>query len=126
MSRIRAAAAALMLMVSGSTFAAGPGLPLPLPTLPGVSLVQLGGGLPGLSLLSLGGGLPTSLPALPVGPPQGLALLLGNLTVAMSPFAQQLPLAGLVKAGDPMLRPIITPVSGPVYIPVLGAAYGTN
>jgi hypothetical protein len=44
----------------------------------------------------------------------------------MSPFARQLPLVGLVETGDTMLRPIITPVSGPVYIPVLGAAFGTN
>ena len=127
MSRIRVAAAALLLMVSGSTLAAGPGLPLPIPTLPGVSLVQLGGGgLPGLpSLLSIGA-FPTSLPALPFAPPEGIVLLAGNLTGAMSPFAQQLPLVGLIKAGDPMLRPIISQVSGPVYIPVLGAAFGTN
>ena len=61
MSRIRVSAAALLLMVSGSTFAAGP-VPLPVPTLPGLSLITLlptGMGsagmpsLPGLSALTL-------------------------------------------------------------------------
>jgi hypothetical protein len=131
MFRIRVAAAALLLTLSGSAFAAGPGLPLPVPTLPGVALVQLGDlggdGLLGLgSLPGLGSAPGLSLPPLPFGPPEGLVLLLGNLTVSMSPFAQTLPLVGLVEAGDPVLRPLITPVSGPVYIPVLGAAFGTN
>lgn len=127
MSRIRKSAAALLMMVSGSTFAAGPTLPLPIPTLPGVALGQVlgslslpgAGGLPSLgSLPILAGGLPSA--------PQPVVLLLGNLTVAMGPYARQLPLVGLVEAGDPVLRPIITPLSNAVYIPVVGAAFGNN
>lgn len=160
MSRFRLAAAALLLSLSSTTMAAPAGLPLPIPTLPGLALGQLGipalpgiptlglalpsignlglgiplglGTIPGLPALSLPG-LPAvgdsgalSLPPLPIAPPDTLVLLLGNLTVAMSPYANQLPLAGLVKMGDPMLRPIITPLTNYSYIPVIGAAFGTN
>lgn len=124
MSRIRVAAAALLLSVSGSTMAAGAGLPIPIPTLPGLALGQLPG-LPGLPALGL------SLPGLPglglVSLP-GLALLPGSVDFVdtASGFAAQLPLVGLVEAGDPMLRPLITPLSDAVYIPVLGAAFGNN
>lgn len=124
MSRIRMAFAALLMTMSGGAFAAGP-LPLPVPTLPGLALVQV---LP-VNGLSGFGGLPSLTVILPGGiphPPAEVALLLGNLTAAMDPFAQQLPLAGLIVAGDPYLRPIITPLSDVVYIPVLGAMYGHN
>jgi hypothetical protein len=118
MSRIRVAAAALLLSCSGSALAAGPGLPIPVPTIPGLALPALMGSLPS-GAPSLG------LPALTFDSPQ-LTQLLGNATSAMSPYAQQLPLVGLVEAGDPVLRPIITPLSDTVYIPVLGAAFGNN
>ena len=119
MSRFRLAAAALLLSLSGSTLAAGPALPLPIPTLPGLALGQLGS-FPALP----GGG--AVIPALPFAPPEGLVLILGNLTVAMGSSAPQLPLVGLLEAGDTNLRPIIEPLSNVVYIPVLGAAYGNN
>lgn len=160
MSRFRLAAAALLLSLSSTTMAAPAGLPLPIPTLPGLALGQLGlpalPGVPtlGLALPSIGNlglgiplglpalpglpafalpGLPAlgdsgalSLPPLPIAPPDAIVLLLGNLTVAMSPYAQSLPLVSLVDMGDPMLRPIITPLSNYAYIPVIGAAFGTN
>jgi hypothetical protein len=124
MSRIRMAVAALLMTLSGGAFAAGP-LPIPIPTLPGLSLVQILptgglGGLGGVPLLNivLPGGVP--------GAPAPVAALLGTLTNALSPYANQLPLVGLVQIGDPFLRPIITPLSDVVYIPVLGAAFGNN
>ena len=160
MSRFRLAAAALLMSLSSTTMAAPAGLPLPIPTLPGLALGQLGlpalpgiptlglalpslgnlglgiplglPGLPGLPALALPG-LPAfgdsgalSLPPLPIAPPQGLVVLLGNLTLSLSPYAQMLPLATLVKTGDPMLRPIITPLTNYSYIPVIGAAFGNN
>lgn len=124
MSRIRMFAAALMTLVSGGAFAAGP-LPIPVPTLPGLALGQFvpaGGGLPGLGSLPA---MSLALPPLPSAP-QPVVLLLGSFNEAATPFASQLPLVGLVEAGDPMLRPIITPLSNAVYIPVLGASFGNN
>jgi hypothetical protein len=117
------AAAALLMTLSGGAFAAP--LPIPVPTIPGLALVQLLpagglGALPALPSLSLI--LPGGIPAAPAP----VVLLVGNLLNSLSPYAGQLPLVGLVQAGDPFLRPIITPLSDVVYIPVVGAAFDNN
>jgi hypothetical protein len=108
MFRIRASAAAVLLMMSGSALADGPArLALPIPTLPGVALSEVLGGLPAMQQLlgslglTTGAGATNLLPglvpvlgqALNVGLGTGAGLILGGL----DPYTGD-PLPGLAPA----------------------------
>lgn len=102
MSRIRVSAAALLMMVSGSTFAAGP-IPLPVPTLPGLDLGQV---LGGLDAGAMGG-----MPALPD---------LTNLLRLMPQTLDQLPGFGGLPGQGGLGAPGLLGLTPAVTLPGLG------